>query len=89
MTTIDGMPISSELAAFLKNYCPAEKGDETFLTAAITTISDIQDFICMKLGNMEDDEKREVSNYLNDIVLLKKDICQLVKLLPIVKEGGR
>lgn len=89
MTTVDGMPISTELAAFLKNYCPAERGDGTFLTAAISTISDIQDFICMKLGDIEDEEKNEVSNYLNDIVMLKKDLSKLAKLLPIVERGGQ
>jgi hypothetical protein len=85
MTTVDGMPISTELAAFLKNYCPTEKEGSTFLTGAISCIQDVQDFMSVNLGDMDESEKCEVANYLNDIVLLKKDLIKLAKLLPIVK----
>lgn len=85
MTTVNGMPIPPELADFLKRYCPQEKGDDTFLTASISSISDIQDFVTTKLGEMEEDEKCEVANYLNDIVTLKKDLIKLAKLLPIIE----
>lgn len=84
MTTVNGMPITPELAEFLKNYCPSEEDGCTFLTAAIGTVSDIQDFVTTKLGEMEEEEKCEVSNYLNDIVVLKKDLIKLSKILPVV-----
>ena len=88
MTTVDGMPVSPELAAFLKHYCPSEKGEPTFLTAAIENISTVQDFISVSLGDMDEQEKCEAANYLNDIVLLKKDLVKLSKLLPVVSQGG-
>jgi len=88
MTTVNGMPITPELADFLKSYCPHEKGDHTFLTAAIETMSDIQDFVTTKLGEMDEKEKCQVANYLTDIVVLKKDLIKLSKLLPIVEGRG-
>ena len=90
MTTINGMPISNELADYLMKRCPTDKDDRTFFTAAIDTISNVQDFICVQLGSMESDEKEEAANYLSDIVILKKDLAELVELLPIIDimEGG-
>ena len=84
MTTINGMPISDQLADFLRDRCPTEKGGCTFFTAAITTISSIQDFICVQLGELEPDEKEIAADYLSDIVLLKKDLAELTELLPVV-----
>lgn len=90
MTTVDGMPISSELAEFLKNYCPEKTGEGTFLTAGIETISGMQDFLCLQLAEMEEDEKAEASSYLSDIVMLKKDLIKFAKLLPVIEttKGG-
>ena len=85
MTIVDGMPITPELASFLKSYCPTDKDESTFLTGAISCIQDVQDFMSVNLGDMDEDEKCEVANYLNDIVLLKKDLIKLSKLLPIIK----
>ena len=92
MTVINGMPISDELADFLREKCPTEQGGGTFFTAAINTISSIQDFICVQLVEMEPAEKEQAADYLSDIVLLKKDLVELTELLPIVdvfQEGGR
>ena len=88
MTIIDGMPVSQELANFLKEFCPNEKGAPTYLTGCIGTISDVQDFVTMKLGGMDEKEKCEVANYLNDIVSLKKDLIKLSALLPIITGGS-
>jgi len=85
MTLIDGMLINSELVAFLKEYCPSKQGEETFLTSSIETVTNVQDFICSKLGDLNENEKYEVSHFLQGIVLLKKDLCRLVKLLPVIK----
>lgn len=92
MTTINGMPISDELAKFLRERCPTDNERLTFFTAAISTISSIQDFICVQLGGLESEEKDQAANYLSDIVLLKKDLVELTELLPVIdicQEGGQ
>lgn len=86
MTIVDGFPVSPELATFLKRYCSDGNTDSTFLSAAVQTITDVQDFISMKLGELDEDEKCEVANYLNDIVILKKDLIKLAKLLPVIQD---
>lgn len=85
MTTIEGLPISDELAVFMKTFC--KNGEMDILMNGIETISNIQDLITENVSDIEDDEddKSKIHEYLTDLVIFKRYLKKLHKLLPPIK----
>jgi len=86
MTIIDGFPVSAELIAFLKEKSPSKEHDETQFTAHMDYLSQMQDYFCRNLGQINRDDIPIVTQFLEVIVDIKDTFSELTKLLPIIKK---
>ena len=87
MTTIEGLPISNELACVIKSLCRNVKNNDDSLLFGIDTISEIQDIVTLNLCDIESDKRKDIENTLSDLVLFKQELKKLYRLLPVL-EGG-
>lgn len=82
--TIDGLEISPELVEELKTWCPGSEGDDlNVANVALIYISKIQDYLCRKLGQIDNEEVKEVAELLDWLVSIKDRFSQLKKILPV------
>lgn len=86
MTCVEGLPISNDLANFLKHFCHDPENKCDFLLFGIESISDVQDLVTQRMGEMNSDEKQDVANILSDLVSFKHDLKKLHSLLPLWEE---
>ena len=88
MTTIDGLLIKPELVDFLKSYCRDFEGDITLVSISADMMSEIQDYFCIHLGVINEDERIKINEFLESLVETKIFLHKLAGLLPVIKRGG-
>ncbi len=84
MIVVDGMPVSPELVAFLKSFTPRFEHDETSMSISAHYLSRIQDYFCRNLGMIEEEERKDINEFLETLVSAKDILYELSKLLPVI-----
>jgi len=88
-TVIDGLQISAELVAHLKDWAPKRKNEETYFESYFGVLTDAQTTICSLADFVKDDDAKKVLELMGCIFAMRDDLAKFYSLLPICEEDGQ